>query len=453
MITFVAFVVAIALLVAIHEWGHFQMARACGVKVLRFSVGFGPALFKWTSPKSGTEYALAVLPLGGYVKMLDEREGPVAPEQRGMAFNTQPLRKRAAIVAAGPLANLVLAVLLYCVVNWMGVMEPEARLSQPPSGSIAALAGFSGGERIHKVGFEPDAMVDVASFEDLRWWVTRAALGAKDLRVAYVPASRQSELETVLPLGGFQTEHADATMFRAIGIMAPFSTARVGDIRPESAAFEAGLLAGDLVRRVDQTDIVDAGQLRELIRLSGRDKAPNVQKWVVQRGEALQTIEVTPKREFDAGVAVGRVGAIIGERPVMVQVRSGPLDGLTKSLVRTWEVSALTLQMMGQMLTGQASIKNLSGPITIADYAGRSASMGFTAYLVFLALISISLGVLNLLPLPVLDGGHLMYYLWEALTGREVSESWMSGLQRAGLAILMMMMSVAVFNDIHRLLS
>lgn len=453
MITFIAFVVAIALLVAIHEWGHFQMARACGVKVLRFSVGFGPALFKWTSPKSGTEYALAALPLGGYVKMLDEREGPVPPEQRGMAFNTQPLRKRAAIVAAGPLANLVLAVLLYCVVNWMGVMEPEARLSQPPSGSIAALAGFSGGERIHKAGFEPDAMVDVASYEDFRWWVTRAALGAKDLRVAYVPANRQSELETVLKLGGFQTEHADATMFRAIGVMAPFSPARVGDIRPDSAAFEGGLLAGDLVRRVDQTDIVDAGQLRELIRLSGRDKAPNVQKWVVQRGEALQTIEVTPKREFDAGVAIGRVGAIIGERPVMVQVRSGPLDGLTKSLARTWEVSALTLQMMGQILTGQASIKNLSGPITIADYAGRSASLGLTAYLVFLALISISLGVLNLLPLPVLDGGHLMYYLWEAITGREVSESWMSGLQRAGLAILMMMMSVAVFNDIHRLLS
>jgi regulator of sigma E protease len=452
MTTLLAFLVAIALLVAIHEWGHFQMARLCGVKVLRFSVGFGPALWQWTSPKTGTQFVLAAVPLGGYVKMLDAREAPVPPQELALAFNTQPLRNRFAIVAAGPLANLVLAVVLYSAVHWLGMVEPEARLAQPVPGSIAAQAGLRGGEHVDAVGFAPDDMVDVASFEDLRWWLTRAALGSRDLYLQYSHAQRASDAEAVLRFGDFQAGQADASLFRAIGITGPFAPARVGNVRSGTAAEEAGLIDGDLVLAVDQVVIVDAAQLRALIRESGRVAAPRAQSWRILRDGTEQTLVVTPRLDSDAGERIGRIGAIIGDQPATVVVRSGPLEGVVKAVEKTWEVSALTLAMLGKMVIGEASLKNLSGPITIADYAGRSAALGLTQYLVFLALISVSLGVLNLLPLPVLDGGHLMYYLWEGLTGREISEAWMSRLQRMGLAALMVMMSVALFNDIHRLI-
>jgi len=205
--------------------------------------------------------------------------------------------------------------------------------------------------------------------------------------------------------------------------------------------------------RVDARPVVDAAQLREWIRQSGALQQPAAQDWLIDRSGTSLHISVTPKRVTDGAGFVGRVGAVIGTVPEMVDVRYGPIDGLVRAAYKTWDASVLTVRMMGQILTGQASLKNLSGPITIADYAGRSAAIGLTQYIVFLALVSISLGVLNLLPLPVLDGGHLMYYLWEGLTGRGVSDAWMSRLQRAGLAILMVMMSVAVFNDLHRLFS
>ncbi len=453
MVTVLAFLVAIGVLVTVHEWGHFQMARACGVRVLKFSVGFGPALWTWKSARSQTEYTLAVLPLGGYVKMLDEREAPVDPAELAFAFNVQPLRKKAAIVAAGPAANIVLAVVLYALVNWIGVMEPQARISQPAEHSIAAKAGLRGGELIRSAGFDADSPAEVASYEDLRWWMTRAALESRDLYLQYDGPGAAPGSSAVLKFEDFHPKQADENMFRAIGLTGPYSPAMVGDVKAGSAASAAGLLAGDKVLRVNATNIVDAAQLRDLIRASGRSAAPAQQEWLVSRDGVQLTLNVTPRRESDSGGFIGRVGAVIGEMPSTILVRSGPLDGLTKAVGRTWEVSALTLRMMGQIATGQASLKNLSGPITIADYAGRSASIGITPFLVFLALISISLGVLNLLPLPALDGGHLMYYLWEGSTGREISDAWMAGLQRAGFAILMVMMSVALFNDLYRLLS
>jgi regulator of sigma E protease len=453
MVTVLAFLLSIGILVTVHEWGHFQMARTCGVRVLKFSVGFGPALWTWKSARSQTEYTLGMLPLGGYVKMLDEREAPVDPNELAFAFNVQPLRKKAAIVAAGPTANIVLAVMLYAVVNWIGVMEPQARISRPAEHSIAASAGLRGGEWIRLAGFDADSMTEVASYEDLRWWLTRAALESRNLHLQYEGPDAAPAASAVLKFDDFHPKQADETMFRAIGLAGPYSPATVGDVMEGSAASDAGLLSGDKVVKVNETTISDAAQLRDLIRASGRSAAPVLQQWLVLRGSEQMLLNMTPRRESDAGGSIGRVGAVIGEMPSTTLVRSGPWAGLTKAIGRTWEVSALTVRMMGQIATGQASLKNLSGPITIADYAGRSASLGVTPFLVFLALISISLGVLNLLPLPALDGGHLMYYLWEGSTGREISDAWMAGLQRAGFAILMVMMSVALFNDLYRLLS
>lgn len=455
MLSIVAFVLAIGILVAVHELGHFGAARACGVKVLRFSIGFGPRLLEWTSAKSGTEFVVGVLPFGGYVKMLDEREGVVLAHERSKAFNVQPLRSRAAIVAAGPVANVLLAVALYSWVNWTGVELPQPVLARPMSGSVAAQAGLVGGEKVLWAAFDGEPLEEVSSFEDFRWWLTRGALSHRNIQVEY--ATQNSGMAVgpvklaVLELGDIDTRNADAQMFRRIGILGPLSLARLGDVVADGAAQRAGLQPGDEVVRVGPTDIQDAAQLRELIRDAGRSGTAAPQEWLVERAGRRLTMVVLPAVDRDGEVSIGRIGAFIGAPPALAMVRYGFLDGMGRAWVRTWEVSVLTLKMMGKMLTGDASLKNLSGPLTIADYAGKSAAMGLTQFLVFLALISISLGVLNLLPLPVLDGGHLMYYLWEWLTGKPVSDSWMERFQRVGLVVLLLMMTVAVFNDVTRI--
>ncbi|MDD2546593.1 MAG: RIP metalloprotease RseP [Burkholderiaceae bacterium] len=451
MLTLVAFLVALGLLIAVHEYGYYRVAVACGVKVLRFSVGFGKPLWHWQPQGSPTEFVLCAFPLGGYVRMLDEREAPVASAEQHLAFNRQPLRARAAIVAAGPLANLLLAVLLYSVVNWSGVEEPKAQLASPLSGSIAEVAGLRGGEWVRQAAIGDDALAPVHSFEDLRWLLTRGALQGARVQLEVQPAAGGSLRAFSLDMSRLDSREADAQLFRKVGITGPWTRPVLGEIMPGGAAERAGLRQGDLILKVGSTEVVDGQQLRELIRRSVRGKVALSQTWLIERAGRSLSLEVLPEVHADASGPVGRIAAYVGALPELVTVRYGLWDGLSTGIVRTWDVSALTLRMMGRMVVGEASLKNLSGPLTIADYAGRSASLGLTQYLVFLALISVSLGVLNLLPLPVLDGGHLMYYLWEGLTGRAVPEAWMERLQRGGVALLLLMMSIALFNDISRL--
>ena len=458
MLTVLAFILALGLLIAVHEYGHYRVAVACGVKVLRFSVGFGKPILSWRRAGSPTEFVVGALPLGGYVRMLDEREAPVDPAERHLAFNTQPLRARAAIVAAGPVANLLLAALIYAGINWVGVEEPQPVLSAPAAGTLAERAGLHGGEWVLRAsesngdGDSDGAGEGVVSFEDLRWRITQAALDGRDLTLWVAAAPEAPARAVTLPLAGLDVREADASLFRRIGINSPHTAPRVGQVFDGGAAQAAGLRDGDLVRRIDGRPVRDGQELRRLIREAvGPEGQPRAQRWDIDRGGQTLNLAVTPRPQQQGGEWIARVEAYVGDAPAMLTVRHGPIDGLLRGVVKTWEVSWLTLKMMGRMLIGEASLSNLSGPLTIADYAGKSASLGLTSYLTFLALISVSLGVLNLLPLPVLDGGHLMYYLWEALTGRGVSDAWMERLQRGGVVVLMALMSVALFNDVVRL--
>jgi regulator of sigma E protease len=449
MLTAAAFLVTLALLIVVHEWGHYRAAVACDVKVLRFSVGFGRVLWTRRLGRDGCEFVVSALPLGGYVRMLDEREGLVMPAERARAFNRKPLWQRAFVVVAGPLANLVLAVLLYAAAQVWGVEEPKAVLGSPPAESAAARAGLRAGDWVRAWSSDGLAWEDVRSHSDLRWQAMQAILDRRSLHLTVSDRDGRGTRQVRLDLGGELSREVDAQTLARLGLGALYSEALLGDIIAGGPADAAGLRRGDRVLSVDDAPVADANALRHAIR-----SAPGVaMRWQVEREGRRMDLAVTPRpvKGPDARTT-GRIDAAVGGPVERVTVRSDPVQAMADGARRTWDVCVLTVAMIGRMLTGEAALSNLSGPLTIADVAGQSASRGLSDFLAFLALVSVSLGVLNLLPLPMLDGGHLMYYLFEAVTGRPVPEIWLERLQRGGIAVLVLLMSVALYNDVARLL-
>jgi regulator of sigma E protease len=450
MTTLLAFIVTLGLLIVVHEYGHYRVAVACGVKVLRFSVGFGRTL--WSRQRGETEFVVALLPLGGYVRMLDEREGPVPSNELHRAFNRASLWKRTAIVAAGPLANLLLAVLLYASVHWIGIEEPKAILGTPPAASAFERAGLNAGDWVRAFAEGDNQWQDLASLNELNWQVMRHALNRQNLQLLVTDAQGRGQRSVVLELDRVEAREIDAETIRRIGLPSAFREPVMGEVRAGGPAAAAGLRAGDRIVRIDEQRIGEAQQVFELIRSAVREGAGVPMNWQLQRGSETLDIRVTPRAATDGPRTVGRIDAFVGAPPQRVVVRFGPVDGLVKGAQRTWDMAVLSLKMLGRILIGEASVRNLNGPLTIADAAGQSAQQGLVTFIGFLAVVSLSIGVLNLIPLPMLDGGHLMYYLFEAVTGRPVSDLWLARLQRGGVAILLLVMSVALYNDVARLL-
>lgn len=451
--TLVAFLLALGVLITVHEWGHYRVAVACGVKVLRFSIGFGQPLLRWKSrkPHAGqdTEFCISLIPLGGYVKMLDESEADVLPHDAPMAFHCQPLWARAAIVSAGPVANLLLAVCLYAATFWIGQYETQATLAAPVAGSVAEAAGLHSGDTVLRAGTSADDLQEMASLDVLRWWLLQQDASAVYLDVQ--SQGKQSSRVVSLPALEKEALTPDVNAWQARGFTGAWSRAVLGEVQKGRAADLAGLQRGDEVLRIDGKVLTDASALRVAVRASGQHQSPVTQVWDISRHGQLLHIDVTPERVAEGAQHIGRIGAQVGEPPVKVWVQYGFFDGLQQACVKTWEVIVMTLDMLWRLLAGHASLDNLSGPLTMADYAGRSASLGLGAYLSYLALVSVSLGVFNLLPVPMLDGGHLLYYLYEACTGNPPSPQWLEAMQRVGLATLVALMVFSLFNDVVRL--
>ena len=458
MLTALAFILTLGLLVTVHEYGHFQVARWCGVKVLKFSIGFGKPLWSKKIGLDQTEFVLAAIPLGGFVKMLDEREfeqDAVLPDdyseaQLKRAFNRQSVNKRIAIVLAGPMANLLLAIFLYWLLFMTGVVGMKPTLGKVLDSSPAAAANFGSGETIQKINGR-----DVSTWQEVSWFLLNESLKNSSVEIQAI-SSNQEILTHQLSLSTINIDDVSKDTLTLLGltVLQPNIEARVGDIVNGGPADLAGLKANDLVLLIGNTQVKSWEDFVEVVRQHANIPLDML---VLRNSEKIK-LTVRPSAVIEHGKEVGRIGAALrieqGELDrFFVTVHYSATESLVRATEKTWETAFFSLKMLGKMVSGQASWKGMSGPVTIASYAGQSAGMGIKVFIGFLALISISIGVLNLLPIPVLDGGHLMYYMVEILTGKAVPESVMVVGQKIGFSMLGFMMVIAFYNDINRLIT
>ena len=445
----VSFIVTVGVLVVIHEFGHYLAARLVGVKILRFSVGFGKPILIRRKGRDQTEWVVSAIPLGGYVKMLDEREGEVAASEAHRAFNRQSVAARIFIVLAGPAANFFLAFLVYWALFIVGLPGMKPVVGDPPRNTPAAVAGLANGDTVRSVADEP-----VATWSDVRWLLLKEAVKRGTTPIE-VETARGALVAHSLDLSRLTKEDLDKDLLEKVGLRAfrPNAPARIGRPLPGRPAERAGFAAGDLVVSIGGKPVATWSDFKnEVSSNPGRSLVFEIER----AGQRLQ-LRATPDIE---GKGDNRIGLLGVEPPaealreydrMATTVRYGPVAAIPKAALKVYDLSLFSVKMLGRMVVGDVSWKNLSGPITIADYAGQSAQLGWITWLGFLALVSVSLGVLNLLPIPLLDGGHLVYYLAEIVKGSPVSERTMEIGQRFGLALLLGLTFFAFYNDLNRL--
>ena len=454
MLTMVAFVVTLGILVTVHEYGHFQVARWCGVKVIKFSVGFGKPLWSKKFGPDQTEFVIASVPLGGYVKMLGEEQYEDAASDlnndMSRALNRQNVGKRMAIVLAGPLANLLLAIILYWALFMTGTVGVKPLVGDSIQNSPAAISKIEPGVLIQKINGK-----EVATWQDARWILLNETLKNEQLEIQVVNKLNQIQVHH-LDLSRFDRNDVERDVLEKLGltVFQPEVYARVGDIVKGSPADFAKLQAGDLILRVNNKTISDWETFVQQVKQHPKQPL----EILVQRESGEVHLTVTPEAVDENGKIVGRIGAGVkidqaAMDQFLVVKHFTVIDALISSVEKTWQTSIFSLKMLGNMLSGQLSWKGISGPVSIASYAGQSANMGVKVFIGFLALVSISIGVLNLLPIPILDGGHFMYYMVEFLTGKPVSANIVNIGQKIGLFILGWMMVLALYNDMNRLIT
>ena len=450
--TLLAFLVALTTVIFVHEYGHYRAALWFKVRVLRFSIGFGRPIWRWQRVQPGlglpTEFTICAVPLGGFIKMLDERDQEVTLGDAPSAFNRQTLFARACIVVAGPLANLLLTLFLYAFIHWVGSQQAAAIIGTPLKASVAETAGLRSGDLVQKFSVNPQEWETVQSMDHLRGLVNEASLDQHDFQLEVLSSKSLAHRVVDISVAGWADDGRRSAMSQ-MGITGAFTKPEVIKVLQSGPAAKAGLLAGDLVLKVDGLVVNDAQQLIQLIRAS-----TDAQLWEVQSSNGrVRSLSIRPEFRETEGKKFAKIDAVIGSDPDMVWVQHGPISGLGLAFDTLLAQSKMTIVAVGKLVTTSSGWQQVSGPLTMAEYAGNTAEQGWRPFIQFLALISLSIGLLNLLPVPMLDGGHLMYYLWEFVMGSPPSRLWLERLQVIGLSVLALMMFTALFNDVLRWLT